>query len=107
MAAALLAAQNQVYSSDLQVIEQGTAAEVRAFLEGLERELSPVLSGFPLTEPMFQLMCHPVGAGAHEASSEGLERELSPMLSGLPLSEPVSQLMCCTAGAGAHVRERG
>ncbi|KAF5839636.1 hypothetical protein DUNSADRAFT_292 [Dunaliella salina] len=43
-----------------QVIEQGTAAEVRAFLEGLERELSPVLSGFPLTEPMFQLMCHPV-----------------------------------------------
>lgn len=43
-----------------QVIEQGTLAEVQAFLEGLERELGPVLSGFPLTEPMFQLMCHPV-----------------------------------------------
>lgn len=46
-----------------QIIEQGTAAEVRGFLEGLERELSPVLSGFPLTEPLFQLMCHPVSVG--------------------------------------------
>ena len=33
---------------------------VRAFLESLERDLGPALSGLPLYEPLFQLMCHPV-----------------------------------------------
>ena len=39
-----------------------TPSVVRAFLEGLERDLGPALSGFPLYEPLFQLMCHPVSA---------------------------------------------
>jgi nuclear pore complex protein Nup205 len=42
-------------------VEQGALADVRAWLEGLERELGPQLNGYPLTEPMFQLMCYPVG----------------------------------------------
>ncbi|GAX76338.1 hypothetical protein CEUSTIGMA_g3784.t1 [Chlamydomonas eustigma] len=43
-----------------QVVEQGPSSIVRSFLEGLERELGPSLSGLPLYEPLFQLMCHPV-----------------------------------------------
>jgi hypothetical protein len=42
------------------VVEGGALADVRGFLEGLERELAGLLSGYPLTEPLFQLMCHPV-----------------------------------------------
>ena len=44
-------------------MEQAPPSVVRAFLEGLERDLGPALSGFPLYEPLFQLMCHPVSAG--------------------------------------------
>ncbi len=37
------------------IVEQGPQAQVRGFLEGLERELGPTLSGFPLYEPLFQV----------------------------------------------------
>ena len=43
-----------------QVIEAGSPLDVRSFLESQEREAAPLLSGFPLHEPLFQLMCHPV-----------------------------------------------
>ena len=47
---------------------------VRSFLEGLERDLGPALSGLPLYEPLFQLMCHPVsveGRGRNVKDSVG------------------------------------
>jgi hypothetical protein len=33
---------------------------VRAALQGLERDVSGLLGGLPLYEPLFQLMCHGV-----------------------------------------------
>ncbi len=48
-----------------QIVEQGNQTEVYAFLENLQREMSPHLSGFPLQEPFFQLMCYPVSDVTH------------------------------------------
>eukprot|EP00798_Chlamydomonas_sp_ICE-L_P006431 gene6431-3060_t len=42
-----------------QIIEQGAEGDVRGFLESSERDLATALSGYPLYEPLFQLMCHP------------------------------------------------
>lgn len=42
------------------VISAGTLDEVRASLQGLERDVAGVLGGLPLYEPLFQLMCHGV-----------------------------------------------
>ena len=56
-----------------QVVEQGPPPVVRSFLEGLERDLGPSLSGLPLYEPLFQLMCHPVCVcGGGYMGEEGL-----------------------------------
>jgi hypothetical protein len=45
------------------VVAQGAEDEVRAALQGIEREVSGVLGGLPLYEPLFQLMCHGVPHG--------------------------------------------
>jgi hypothetical protein len=42
------------------VIASGEADEVRASLQGLERELASVTGGGSISEPLFQLMCHGV-----------------------------------------------
>jgi hypothetical protein len=42
------------------VISSGEPDEVRASLQGLERELGPVIGGLNIYEPLFQLMCHGV-----------------------------------------------
>lgn len=42
------------------VIASGEAEEVRASLQGLERDLAPVTGGGSISEPLFQLMCHGV-----------------------------------------------
>ncbi len=38
-----------------QILEQGSSSHVRPFLESLERDLGPTLSGYPLYEPLFQV----------------------------------------------------
>lgn len=42
------------------VIASGEGDEVRASLQGMERDLAHVLGANPLSEPLFQLMCHGV-----------------------------------------------
>lgn len=42
------------------IILEGAEDEVRAALQGLERDVSGLLGGLPLYEPLFQLMCHGV-----------------------------------------------
>lgn len=42
------------------VLTHGAPVEVRAFVEGQERDAAPLLGGLPLFEPFLQLMCAPV-----------------------------------------------
>lgn len=42
------------------MIASGDADEVRASMQGLERDLAPVIGGTSISEPLFQLMCHGV-----------------------------------------------
>ncbi|KAF8066245.1 NUP205 [Scenedesmus sp. PABB004] len=67
------------------IIDQGAEQEVRAELQGLERDVSSVLGGLPLYEPLFQLMCHGVPSSVKAAVHRSLGclarfKELAPRL---------------------------
>jgi hypothetical protein len=49
------------------IISEGSEEEVRAALQGLERDVSGLLGGLPLYEPLFQLMCHGVQSSVKAA----------------------------------------
>ncbi|GLC49201.1 hypothetical protein PLESTB_000193200 [Pleodorina starrii] len=54
------------------VLEYGRPAEVVAFWSSTSAELAPSLNGFPLQEPLFQLMCYPVQNNVKAALDEVL-----------------------------------
>ncbi|KAF6258705.1 hypothetical protein COO60DRAFT_1638930 [Scenedesmus sp. NREL 46B-D3] len=67
------------------IIAEGSEEEVRAALQGLERDVSGLLGGLPLYEPLFQLMCHGVQSSVKAAvhrclASLGRFKELAPRL---------------------------
>lgn len=67
------------------IIGQGSEEEVRAALQGLERDVSGLLGGLPLYEPLFQLMCHGVQSSVKAAvfrclASLARFKELAPRL---------------------------
>eukprot|EP00878_Enallax_costatus_P028370 GHUV01030641.1.p2 GENE.GHUV01030641.1~~GHUV01030641.1.p2 ORF type:complete len:943 (+),score=309.63 GHUV01030641.1:519-3347(+) len=55
--AALLVAYLDLFST---IVDNGAEADMRTELQSIEREVSSVLLGLPIYEPLFQLMCHGV-----------------------------------------------
>ncbi|PNW73920.1 hypothetical protein CHLRE_13g578100v5 [Chlamydomonas reinhardtii] len=76
------------------VLCHGRPAEVAAFWAASSADLAPSLNGFPLQEPLFQLMCYPVQNSVKAA----LDEVLGALAAALPDLAPrlLERLLQCT-----------
>ncbi|KXZ49324.1 hypothetical protein GPECTOR_22g918 [Gonium pectorale] len=76
------------------VLEYGRHAEVSAFWTAASAELAPSLNGFPLHEPLFQLMCYPV----QNTVKAALDEVLGALAAAVPELAPrlLERLLQCT-----------
>ncbi|KAG2487371.1 hypothetical protein HYH03_013942 [Edaphochlamys debaryana] len=76
------------------VLECGRPSEVAAFWASTAAEMAPSLNGFPLQEPLFQLMCYPVQNNVKAA----LDEVLGALASALPplAARLLERLLQCT-----------
>ncbi|KAG2438910.1 hypothetical protein HYH02_010705 [Chlamydomonas schloesseri] len=76
------------------VLENGRPGEVAAFWAASSADLAPSLNGFPLQEPLFQLMCYPVQNSVKAA----LDEVLGALAAALPDLAPrlLERLLQCT-----------
>ncbi|GFR52152.1 hypothetical protein Agub_g14667, partial [Astrephomene gubernaculifera] len=76
------------------ILQHGRPGEVSSFWSASSADLAPSLNGFPLHEPLFQLMCYPVQNNVKAA----LDEVLGALAAALPEGAPrlLERLLQCT-----------